>query len=92
VFPRYLAAKAETAALVGEVLSLAGVEGACHRFRDTFAVNMLVNGTDVFTVSQALGHSDVKITARHYLNLVPGYRQRMSQCTRCLEYQFPLAG
>lgn len=87
----YDAAIAETTALVVEVLARAGVTGACHRFRDTFAVNLLVGGTDIFTVSQALGHSDVKITANHYLNLVPGYRERMSQATRVLNYHLPQA-
>jgi hypothetical protein len=39
-----------------------------------------------------LGHSDVRITQQHYLKLIPGYRERMSQSTRVLAYQFPLAG
>jgi len=80
------------AALIERVLELAGLPGRCHRFRDTFAVNMLVGGTDIYTVSLALGHSDVKITSKHYLNLVPGYRERMSQSTRVLNYQLPKAG
>jgi integrase len=97
--------------LIVKVLALAGLhqghwsgkrsgpratEGACHRFRDTFAVNMLVGSdkgkADVFTVSKMLGHSDVKITANHYLNLVPGYRERMSMETRVLDYHLPIAG
>jgi integrase len=52
---------------------------------------MLVGGTDIFTVSQALGHSDVKITQKHYMKLVPGYRERMSKATRVLAYRFPIA-
>jgi integrase len=83
---------ATTAALIERVLELAGLPGRCHRFRDTFAVNMLVGGADIYTVSQALGHADVKITSRHYLNLIPGYRERMSQSTRVLNYQLPKAG
>lgn len=90
--PDYDARVRETTALVLKVLEMAGIEGACHRFRDTFAINMLVQGADIFTVSQALGHSDVKITQAHYLKLIPGYRERMSQSTRVLAYQFPLAG
>jgi site-specific recombinase XerD len=34
--------------LVKKVLALAGIDGACHRFRDTFAINMLVAGADIF--------------------------------------------
>jgi integrase/recombinase XerD len=86
----YKQAIRDTTALVTRVLALAGVRGGCHKFRDTFAVNLLVNGADIYKVSLMLGHSDVKITSDHYLNLVPGYRERMSQATRCLTYQAPL--
>jgi site-specific recombinase XerD len=96
LMPDYELRIRETTALVLEVLKLAGLSGACHRFRDTFAVNLLVgNGkerTDIFTVSQMLGHSDVSITQDHYLKLIPGYNERMSQSTRVLAYQFPAAG
>ena len=78
--------------LVRRVLKLAGVTGTCHSFRDTFAVSLLTQGVDVYCVSKALGHSDVRVTDKHYLKLVPGYRERMSQCTRALNYQFPQAG
>jgi site-specific recombinase XerD len=92
LMPDYEARVRETTMLVLKVLALAGLSGACHRFRDTFAINMLSAGADIFTVSQMLGHSDVKITQDHYLKLIPGYRERMSQSTRVLAYQFPLAG
>jgi site-specific recombinase XerD len=79
--------------VVLRVLSLAGLKGACHRFRDTFAVNLLVSGVDVYTVSQFLGHSDVGITQEHYLKgkLISSYRERMSKATRSLAYVFPNA-
>jgi len=72
--------------LVDRVLKRAGVSGTPHSFRDTFAVNMLTEGADIFAVSQFLGHSDVRITQRHYMNLVKNYRQRMSHMTRSLKY------
>ena len=95
--PNYEARVRETTDLVKKVVRLAGIkEGACHRFRDTFAINLLVgsgkDGTDILTVSQMLGHSDVRITQQHYLKLIPGYRERMSKATRVLAYQFPLTG
>ena len=46
-------------------------------FRDTFAINLLAARVDIFTVSQLLGHSNVKITQQHYLNFIPGYVERM---------------
>jgi site-specific recombinase XerD len=68
----------------------AGYEGACHRFRDTFAVGLLTEDVDIYTVSQFLGHSDVKITGDHYLKLVEGYMDKMSKKTAAINY--PLAG
>jgi site-specific recombinase XerD len=90
--PNYRARVRQTTRLVEKVLSLAGIrhgrEGGCHRFRDTFAINLLTNGVDVYTVSQFLGHSDVRITQKHYLKgkLISAYRERMSQSTRSLAY------
>jgi site-specific recombinase XerD len=71
---------------VGCVLDLAQVKGSAHVFRDTFAINLLAAGVDIFTVSQLLGHSNVKITQQHYLNFIPGYVERMSEATRKLDY------
>ena len=72
---------------VSRVLALAGVKGSAHVFRDTFAINLLAAGVDIFTVSQLLGHSNVKITQQHYLNFIPGYVERMSEATRKLDYR-----
>lgn len=92
--PDYQSRIEQASKLVSMVLTLAGINGftrsACHRFRDTFAVNLLVGGTDIYTVSKMLGHSDVKITDNHYMKLVDDYRERMSHSTRNLAY--PLAG
>ena len=44
----------------------AGVEGHAHRFRDPFSVNLLQKGVPLETVSVLLGHSNSRITAKHY--------------------------
>jgi integrase/recombinase XerD len=45
----------------------AGVQGGhAHRFRDTFAVELLKAGTPIERVSIFLGHSSVRITEQHY--------------------------
>jgi site-specific recombinase XerD len=45
----------------------AGVQGGhAHRFRDTFAVELLLAGVPLERVSVLLGHSSVRITEKHY--------------------------
>ena len=46
---------------------LAGVQGGHpHRFRDTQAVELLLQGVPMERVATLLGHSSMKITERHY--------------------------
>lgn len=49
------------------ISDLAGVKNAhFHRFRDTFAVELLLAGVPIDQVSILLGHASVKVTERHY--------------------------
>jgi integrase len=59
------------------LFTLAGVEGGhAHRFRDTFAVELLLAGVPLERVSVLLGHQSVRITERHY---APWVRSRQEQ-------------
>lgn len=49
----------------------AGLEGHPHRFRHTFAKNLLVSGVPLETVSLLLGHRKLAITEKHYARFVP---------------------
>jgi integrase len=40
--------------------------GHPHRFRDTFAVSLLLKGVSLDIVSKLLGHRSIKVTERHY--------------------------
>lgn len=52
------------------------VNGHAHRFRDTFAVELLLAGVPLDRVSVLLGHSSIRITECHY---APWTRSRQEQ-------------
>jgi integrase/recombinase XerD len=59
------------------LFKLAGIRGGhAHRFRDTFAVELLLAGVPLDRVSILLGHSSTRITERHY---APWTRSRQEQ-------------
>jgi integrase/recombinase XerD len=59
------------------LFQIAGVQGGhAHRFRDTFAVELLLAGVPLERVSVLLGHSSVRVTERHY---APWTKSRQDQ-------------
>ena len=50
--------------------------GHPHRFRDTFAVALLLKGVSLESVSKLLGHTSIKVTERHY---APWVKARQDQ-------------
>jgi len=62
---------------LARLFELAKVERAYpHRFRDTFAVELLLAGVPIERVSILLGHQSVRITEKHY---APWVRARQEQ-------------
>jgi integrase/recombinase XerD len=60
-----------------KLFDLAKVSGGhAHRFRDTFAVELLLSGVPIERVSVLLGHQSVRITEKHYS---PWVRSRQEQ-------------
>jgi integrase len=57
-------------------LDLLQVHNSLHRFRDTFAVELLLAGVPLERVSVLLGHSSIKVTEKHYS---PWIRERQEQ-------------
>jgi integrase/recombinase XerD len=65
------------------LFKLAGIKGGHpHRFRDTFAVELLMSGVPLERVSVLLGHTSIKVTKRHY---APWIRARQEQLEADLE-------
>ena len=59
------------------LFKLAGItKGVAHRFRDTFAVELLLAGVSTEEVAILLGHSNIAITQKHYS---PWVRSRQQQ-------------
>jgi integrase/recombinase XerD len=66
-----------------KVFESAGVEGAHpHRFRDTFAVNLLRKDASLETVSKLLGHTSIKVTERHYTPFVKSLQKKLEEDVR----------
>jgi len=66
-----------------KLFELAKVPGGhLHRFRDTFAVELLLTNVPNERVSVLLGHQSVRVTERHY---APWVRSRQDQLEAVLE-------
>lgn len=75
------------------VFELAKVPGAhSHRFRDSFAVSLLEKGVSIETVSMLLGHSDIRITLRHYRPWVKSLQDHLeAEVRKAWNYEVPVA-
>jgi integrase/recombinase XerD len=66
-------------------------DGHAHRFRDTFAVELLLAGVPLERVSIFLGHTSVRITERHYAPWVRARQEQAEGDVRRAWAQDPLA-
>jgi len=65
------------------LFKLAGIsKGHPHRFRDTFAVELLMSNVPIERVSVLLGHTSIRVTEKHYS---PWIRARQEQLEADLE-------
>ena len=64
------------------LFEVAAVDGHAHRFRDTFAVELLLSGVPLDQVSVLLGHSSTKITEKHYSPWVRARQERLEELVK----------
>lgn len=68
-----------------KLFELANIDkGHAHRFRDTFAVEMLVAGVSLEHVAVLLGHASIKVTERHYAPWVLVRQLRLESSVRSI--------
>ena len=53
-----------------------------HRFRDTFAVELLLKGVDIADVSILLGHRSIKVTEKHYSPWITARQARLESAVQ----------
>lgn len=68
------------------ISKIAGIPARPHRFRDTFAVELLLAGEDIRTVQMLLGHKSVKTTEKHYAPYVKRFQDLLDAATARLEF------
>ena len=69
----------------------AGVKGfRSHRLRDTFAVELLLNGVAMEDVSTLLGHGSISITERYYAPWCRARRDRLVEVVRAANGKDPI--
>jgi len=65
------------------IFELAEVTGGhTHRFRDTFAVDLLMHGVPLESVSVLLGHRSIRVTERSYAPWVKARLERLEELVR----------
>lgn len=65
--------------------------GHAHRFRDTFAVELLLTGVPLDCVSVLLGHQSTRVTDRHYNAWVRSRQDQLENDLRAAWSQDPVA-
>jgi integrase/recombinase XerD len=66
-----------------KLFELASVsDGHEHRFRDTFAVELLLQGVPIERVAKLLGHKSIAVTEKHYSAWVRARQQQLESDVR----------
>jgi len=74
---------------VSTVGKKAGVHAHPHRFRHTFAVELLTHEVDIRTVQQLLGHESIKTTEKHYAHFIAAHQAILDSAASLLDFTSP---
>ena len=58
------------------------VHGHAHRFRHTFAVELLLAGVPIERVAVLLGHQNIRVTQKHYAGWTQARQQQLDEDVR----------
>lgn len=72
--------------LVSRLGEKAGVKAHPHRFRHTFAVELLSNGKDIRHLQLLLGHESIKTTEKHYGHFIAGHQALLDEAVSSLDF------
>ena len=87
---KFYSAVAAASRTIRRVLKRAKVtDGHPHRFRDTFAVELLKNGVPLHTVQLLLGHTSIKTTEKHYAPYVASMQRLLDEAVATLHFGQP---
>ncbi len=75
------------ASVLNSLGRLSGVKVTAHRFRDTFAVELLTRGAEIRTVQLLLGHRSVKTTEKYYARFVAAHQHKLDLATATLDFE-----
>jgi integrase len=67
------------------------VKGHAHRFRDTYAVALLLEGVPMERVSILLGHTSIRVTEKHYSPWVRARQEQLEADVARVLFNDPLA-
>ena len=65
--------------LIKRIKTITGIKYSCHTLRHTFATLMLEGGTDIYSLSRMLGHTNIKTTTIYLYASVEHLRSQMSK-------------
>jgi site-specific recombinase XerD len=71
---------------IKRIIERAGLSGHPHRFRDTFAVELLLAGESLETVQRLLGHTSIRTAEKHYAPYVAAFQTRLDSATAKLDF------